>query len=94
MVRTKTYESRIPRSPKLDKVTVSFDKLNNTDLCHGRFRITDWRGSYVKEGSQNVRLRSVLVWYIGLRRCPGKDVLLRRTNIKKTTKKKKKKKNI
>ena len=27
----KTYESRIPPSPNLDKVTVSFDKLNNTD---------------------------------------------------------------
>ena len=28
----KTYESWIPPSPTLDKVTVSFDKLNNTDL--------------------------------------------------------------
>ena len=28
----KTYESRFPPSPKLDKVTVSLDKLNNTAL--------------------------------------------------------------
>ena len=28
----KTYESIIPPSFNLDKVTVSFDKLNNTDL--------------------------------------------------------------
>ena len=28
----KTYESRFPPSPDLDKVTVSFEKLNNTDL--------------------------------------------------------------
>ena len=28
----KTFESRIPPSPNLDKATVSFDKLNNTDL--------------------------------------------------------------
>ena len=28
----KTYESRIPPSPNLDKVTVSFEKLINTDL--------------------------------------------------------------
>ena len=27
-----TCESWIPLSPDLDKVTVSFDKLNNTDL--------------------------------------------------------------
>ena len=26
----KTYESRFPPSPNLDKVTVSFDKLNNS----------------------------------------------------------------
>ena len=30
----KTCESRIPSSPNLDKVKVSFDKLNNTDLFH------------------------------------------------------------
>ena len=28
----KTYESRIPPSPKLDKVTGSFDKFINTDI--------------------------------------------------------------
>ena len=28
----KTYESRFPPSPNLDKVTLTFDKLNNTDL--------------------------------------------------------------
>ena len=28
----KTNESRFPPSPNLKKVTVSFDKLNNTDL--------------------------------------------------------------
>ena len=28
----KTNESRLPPSPNLDKVTVSYDKLNNTDL--------------------------------------------------------------
>ena len=28
----KTYESRIPPSPNLDKVTVSFEKLIKTDL--------------------------------------------------------------
>ena len=28
----KTYESRFPPSPNLDKVTVSFDMLINTDL--------------------------------------------------------------
>ena len=28
----KTFESCIPPSPNLDKVTVSFDKWNNTDL--------------------------------------------------------------
>ena len=27
-----TYESRFPPSHNLNKVTVSFDKLNNTDL--------------------------------------------------------------
>ena len=31
----KTYESRFPPSPNLDKVTVSFDKLINTDLFDG-----------------------------------------------------------
>ena len=30
----KTYESRIPPSTNLDKVTLSFDKLNNPDLFH------------------------------------------------------------
>ena len=30
----KTYESWIPPSPNLDKVTVTFDELNNTDLFH------------------------------------------------------------
>ena len=30
----KTCESSIPLSPNLDKVNVSFDKLNNTDLFH------------------------------------------------------------
>ena len=30
----KTYEFWIPPSLNLDKVTVSFDKLNNTDLFH------------------------------------------------------------
>ena len=30
----KDFESWIPPSPNLDKVTVSFDKLNNTDLFH------------------------------------------------------------
>ena len=29
-----TYESRFPPSPNLDKVTRSFDKLNNTNLFH------------------------------------------------------------
>ena len=29
-----TCESWIPPSPNLDKVTVSFDKLNNTDIFH------------------------------------------------------------
>ena len=36
----KTYESKFPPSPNLDKVTVSFDKLNNTDLflqIHGDY---------------------------------------------------------
>ena len=36
----KTYESRFPPSPNLDKVTVSFDKLNNSDLflqIHGLY---------------------------------------------------------
>ena len=28
----KIYESRFPPSPNIGKVTVSFDKLNNTDL--------------------------------------------------------------
>ena len=28
----KTYEPRIPTSPNLDKVAVSFDKMNDTDL--------------------------------------------------------------
>ena len=28
----KTYESRFPPSPNFDKITVCFDKLNNTDL--------------------------------------------------------------
>ena len=28
----KTYKSRFPPSPNLDKVTVSFDKFDNTDL--------------------------------------------------------------
>ena len=28
----KACESRFPPSPNLEKVTVSFDKLNNTDL--------------------------------------------------------------
>ena len=28
----KTYESRIPPSPNLEKVTVRFDKLNHTHL--------------------------------------------------------------
>ena len=28
----KTYDSRFTPSPNLDKVTVSFDELNNTDL--------------------------------------------------------------
>ena len=28
----KTYESEFPPSPNIDKVTVSFDKLNKTDL--------------------------------------------------------------
>ena len=28
----KTYESRFPPSPSLDKVAVSFDKLINTDF--------------------------------------------------------------
>ena len=32
----KTCESWIPPSPNLDKVTVSFDKLNNTDLFPSR----------------------------------------------------------
>ena len=30
----KTYESRILHAPNLDKVAVSFDKLNITDLFH------------------------------------------------------------
>ena len=34
-----TYESRIPPSPNLEKVTVSFDKLNNTDLFHQIFGV-------------------------------------------------------
>ena len=41
----KTYESRFPPSPNLDKVTVSFDKLNNTDLflqIHGVYINRPW----------------------------------------------------
>ena len=41
----KTYESWIPRSPNLDKVTVTFDKLNITDLFHqmqGAYSVHFW----------------------------------------------------
>ena len=37
----KTYEFRFPPSPNLDKITLSFDKLNNTDLflqIHGVYK--------------------------------------------------------
>ena len=33
-IMVKTYEFRFPPSPKLEKVTVSFDKLINTDLLY------------------------------------------------------------
>ena len=41
----KTWESWIPPSPELDKVTVNFDKLNNTDLflqLHGVHIVHKW----------------------------------------------------
>ena len=42
----KTYESWIPPSPNLDKLPVSFDKLNNTDLFFSMQAayIHDWHG--------------------------------------------------
>ena len=41
----KTYESRIPPSPNLDKVTVCFDKLNNTPLIIQSYGFTSSRSS-------------------------------------------------
>ena len=33
-IMVKTYESRFPISPNLGKVTVSFDRLINSDIFH------------------------------------------------------------
>ena len=41
----KTYESRFPPSPNIDKVPVSFYKLNNTALfiqTHGLYIVHKW----------------------------------------------------
>ena len=57
----KTCESWIPSSPNLDKVTVTFDKLNNTDIfssIHGVY-LQYLRKSQL-ESSNNV------TWYLNM----------------------------
>ena len=49
----KTYESRIPPSPNLDKVTVCFDKLNNTPLIIQSYGFTLSRSSSMEVQNKN-----------------------------------------
>ena len=47
----KIYESRFPPSPNLDKVTLSFDKLNDTDFNFNSFlnlKLSGAQGFYLK----------------------------------------------
>ena len=48
-----TYEFRFPPSPNLEKVTVTFDKLNNTDLSS--------RGGFVVERLLHKKCHSATV---------------------------------
>ena len=60
----KTWESWISPSPNLDKVTVSFDKLNNAGLFPSRHQAQDQRNGCVKLlGSKHFELATWLNGY-------------------------------